>query len=249
LEKKFGNLKIIVAADYDGLSATAADIIAGQIAAKPDSVLGLATGSTPIGTYRALVEKHKAGLDFSRITSFNLDEYFPIKQSNDQSYMYFMRENLFAHVNINPANINIPSGEVADAKAECAAYEAKIAVKGLDLQLLGVGNNGHIGFNEPCDFFPKTTHHTALAQSTIDANARFFESTDDVPKHALTMGIGTIFQAKRILMVASGAGKADIMQKLFFGPITPQVPGSILQLHPDVTLVVDKDAATKLEGI
>ena len=241
------NLTIIKAADYETLSIKAAEIIAAQIGAKPDAVLGLATGATPVGTYKELVAKHKAGsLDFSAVSAFNLDEYYPIKRTNDQSYCYYMQDNLFGHVNINPANVHIPDGEAADAPAECAKYEAKVAAARLDLQLLGIGKNGHIGFNEPADHFPKTTNHVALTQSTIDANSYFFENAADMPRHALTMGIGTIFAAKRILLLVSGGAKADIIKQAFFGPITPQLPASILQLHSDVTLIVDSDAGKNL---
>lgn len=249
MEKQYGNFRVIVTKDYEALSAAAADIVAAQIGAKPDSVLGLATGSTPVGTYACLIEKHNGGgLDFSQITSFNLDEYYPIKKEDDQSYAYFMNDNLFNHVNANPANINIPSGEASDAAAECAAYETKIDKKGgIDLQVLGLGLNGHIGFNEPAPSFAKTTHHTALDPSTVAANARFFASEADVPKHALTMGIGTIFKARHILLLISGAAKAKIAKEVIFGPITPQVPGSALQLHPKVTVVLDEAAATEFE--
>ena len=241
------NFNLVVVTDYEAMSKAAADIIAAQIIKKPDSVLGLATGSTPVGTYRQLVEMHGAGkLDFSKITSFNLDEYHPISRNNDQSYNYFMQINLFDHVNANPENVHLPDGECADVNAECAGYEAKINGVGLDLQLLGLGHNGHIGFNEPSDSFAKITHYTPLTQSTIIANSPYFSNPDDMPRHAITMGIGTIFQAKHILMLVSGAAKADIVARVFQGDITPQVPGSILQLHPNITLIADKQAAEKL---
>ena len=243
------NFNLVVVRDYEAMSKAAADIIAAQIIEKPDSVLGLATGATPTGTYQNLVEMYRAGkLDFSQITSFNLDEYHPISRDNDQSYNYFMQTNLFDHVNTNPANVHLPDGECADVDAECADYEAKIDAKlGLDLQLLGLGHNGHIGFNEPADIFPKVTNYTPLAQSTITANSPYFSNPDNMPRHAITMGIGTIFQAKHILMLASGVAKADIVAKVFGDEITPQVPGSILQLHPNMTLIVDKPAAEKLD--
>ena len=248
MKKNCKVFKIITENDYDGASAVAAGIIADFVAANPTGVLGLATGSTPEGAYARLIEAHRAGkADFSRITSFNLDEYHPIERANSQSYTYYMQEKLFSHINIDPANAHLPDGEAADPCAECAAYETKIAVAGgIGLQLLGIGLNGHIGFNEPGTAFPKATHHVALDPSTIAANARFFDSAEQVPKHALTMGIGTIFAAKEILLMVTGAAKADIIEKAMFGEITPQVPASILQLHPNVTLVLDAAAATKI---
>jgi len=237
--KKF---KVIVREGYESICAVVAEIIAGQIATQPDSVLGLATGSTPLGVYKKLV-----GTDFSRVTCFNLDEYHPIERTNHQSYHYFMMQNLFNRVNINPDNINIPSGEAVDFAAECDAYEEKIAASGgIDLQLLGIGPCGHVGFNEPAAIFPKQTHYVALDSSTIEANSRFFESTDKVPKHAITMGVGTIFSARHILLMATGSHKADIVEKVVLGDIDPQVSGSILQLHPNVTLAMDAAAAVKL---
>ncbi|MCL2574571.1 MAG: glucosamine-6-phosphate deaminase [Defluviitaleaceae bacterium] len=247
MEKKYGNFTIIVKEDYDNASAVAADVITKFVKTNPAGVLGLATGSTPEGTYSKLAEANHAGkVDFSNITTFNLDEYHPISKTNDQSYDYFMRQKLFNHININPSNVHLPNGE-ADPHAECVAYEAKIEdAGGICLQLLGIGANGHIGFNEPDTHFPKKTHYCALDKSTIIANSRFFESADDVPKNALTMGIGTIFNAKEILLVVTGEGKADIIDKALFGKIDPQVPASILQLHPKVTLVMDKAAAAKI---
>ncbi|MCL2620490.1 MAG: glucosamine-6-phosphate deaminase [Defluviitaleaceae bacterium] len=234
-------MKIIITDNYNTLSAAAGDIIAQQIKAKPDSVLGLATGSTPIGTYKHLVE---AGLDFSNVQAFNLDEYYPIPRTNDQSYYYFMNENLFSQVNIDKKNTHIQNGEASDPQAECQRYEDAIkGAGGIDLQLLGLGLNGHIGFNEPDSHFPKATHHVALDESTIEANSRFFASSDDVPRHALTMGIGTIFNARKIVMLISGEAKADIAKAVIHGNIDPQIPASILQLHPDVTIILDKDAA------
>lgn len=241
-------MRIIVTKDYEDMSKKAAAIIAAQVAEKPDCVLGLATGSTPIGTYKNLVEWYENGsLDFSQVRTVNLDEYRGLPRDNDQSYYYFMHDNLFNHVNIDEANTNVPDGTNPDADAECARYEALIAsYGGLDLQLLGLGHNGHIGFNEPAQEFDKTTHCVDLQESTIEANKRFFASADDVPKQAYTMGIGTIMKAKKILVVANGEGKADIVAKAFFGPVTPEVPASILQFHPNVTIVVDEAAASKL---
>jgi len=248
MEKIINNFRIMVVKDYDAMSDAAAHIVTRQIAAKPDSVLGLATGSTPIGTYARLIQAYKAGsIDFSKITTFNLDEYYPISPDNNQSYTYYMNNQLFRHININVTNVNIPSGTTGDAAAECAAYEAKLAASGgIDLQLLGLGHNGHIGFNEPSNHFPAATHHTALDASTIAANARFFDNPDDVPKHALTMGIGTIFGAKHILMLISGADKAKIAYSVLRGTITPQVPASVLQLHSNCTIILDEAAATEL---
>ena len=241
-------MRIIVTKDYEDMSKKAAAIIAAQVAEKPDCVLGLATGSTPIGTYKNLVEWYENGsLDFSQVRTVNLDEYRGLPRDNDQSYYYFMHDNLFNHVNIDEANTNVPDGTNPDADAECARYEALIAsYGGQDLQLLGLGHNGHIGFNEPAQAFDKTTHCVDLQESTIEANKRFFASADDVPKQAYTMGIGTIMKAKKILVVANGEGKADIVAKAFFGPVTPEVPASILQFHPNVTIVVDEAAASKL---
>jgi glucosamine-6-phosphate deaminase len=240
------NMKIIKTKDYADMSRKAANIIAAQVIMKPDCVLGLATGSTPIGTYKELIKAYENGdLDFSLVKTANLDEYRGLEKTNDQSYDYFMKDNLFNHININFENLNIPNGEKPDAEEECARYEAVVkALGGQDLQLLGMGHNGHIGFNEPADEFPKETHCVDLQESTIQANKRFFEKVEDVPTQAYTMGIGTIMQAKKILVVASGADKAEIVKKAFFGPITPQVPASIIQLHPDVTVVVDEAAGS-----
>ncbi|MBQ9991602.1 MAG: glucosamine-6-phosphate deaminase [Lachnospiraceae bacterium] len=242
-------MRIIRTKDYEDMSKKAANIIAAQIVLKPDSVLGLATGSTPIGTYKNLVEGYRNGdLDFSQVKSVNLDEYRGLPRENDQSYYYFMHDHLFRHVNINLENTHLPDGTEADSEKACMEYEAIIeAVGGQDLQLLGLGHNGHIGFNEPCEEFEKLTHCVNLTQSTIEANKRFFASADDVPKQAYTMGIGTIMKAKKILVVVSGADKAQIVKDAFFGPVTPQVPASILQMHPDVTVVADEAALSKVE--
>ena len=235
--------------DYNAVSRRAAAVIAAQVVAKPDCVLGLATGSTPIGAYKQLVEGHKQGdLSFAEVRSVNLDEYFGLAPTHDQSYRYFMQTNLFDHVDIVPENTNVPSGLAQDAAAECARYEQVVADLGYaDLQLLGMGRNGHIGFNEPCAEFPVATHLVDLTQSTIDANARFFASADDVPRQALTMGIGTIMRARSILVVVSGADKAEAVRKTVNGPVTPEVPASILQLHPNVTLIGDEAALSGLK--
>ena len=237
-------MQIIKAADYEKMSRMAANIIASQVIMKPDCVLGLATGSTPIGTYKELIAKYEAGeLDFGDVTSINLDEYKGLSPENDQSYRYFMNNNLFNYVNINPERTFVPNGLEADSEKACEEYNEIIRQSGgIDLQLLGLGHNGHIGFNEPDSVFEKDTHCVDLTQSTIDANARFFASMDDVPKQAYTMGIRTIMQAKKIVVVVSGEDKAKIVKEAFFGPVTPQVPASILQLHPDVVLVGDEAA-------
>ena len=242
-------MRIIRAKDYNDVSRKAGNIIAAQVQLKPDCVLGLATGSSPVGTYKELIAKYENGdLDFSKVKTVNLDEYVGLSKDHDQSYAYFMRTNLFDHVNIDQNNCNIPSGLTDDPEQECANYDNIIrALGGTDLQLLGMGPNGHIGFNEPCDSFIPGTHCVQLAESTIDANARFFETRDDVPKQAYTMGIWGIMQAKRVLMVVNGANKAEAVKAAFCGPITPNVPASILQLHPDFTLVAD-EAALSLVG-
>ena len=239
-------MKIYCGETYKEMSSKAASIIAAQVTMKPDCVLGLATGSTPIGTYQKLVEWYNEGiLDFSNVTSVNLDEYKGLPGDNDQSYRYFMNTNLFNHVNINKEHTYVPNGLEPDSKKACDAYDAIIeSVGGIDLQLLGLGHNGHIGFNEPADEFVKTTQCVDLTASTIEANKRFFEKEEDVPRQAYTMGIQTIMSAKKVLVVVSGEDKADIVAKAFAGPVTPQVPASILQMHPDVVVVVDEAAGS-----
>ena len=241
-------MKIYKAKDYKDMSRKAANIISAQVIMKPNCVLGLATGSTPIGTYDQLVEWYNKGdLDFSEVTTVNLDEYKGLPRTNDQSYYYFMHQHLFDRVNIDPERTNVPNGMEPDAEKECGRYEELIrSLGGVDLQLLGLGHNGHIGFNEPGEAFEKETHCVDLTESTIKANKRFFASADDVPKQAYTMGIKTIMQAKKILIVVNGENKADIVERAFFGPVTPEVPASILQLHNDVTLVGDKAALAKI---
>lgn len=242
-------MKIYKTKNYDDMSNKAAHIIASQVILNPDCVLGLATGSTPVGTYKKLVEWYNNGdLDFSQITSCNLDEYRGLSGDNDQSYRYFMNQNLFNHVNIRKEFTYVPDGLEADSAKACETYDKIISdLGGVDLQLLGLGHNGHIGFNEPADEFPKGTHCVDLTESTIQANKRFFENEADVPRQAYTMGIGTIMSAKKVLVVVSGADKADILDKVINGPITPQVPASILQLHPDVTIVADEAALSKVK--
>lgn len=241
-------MKIYKAKDYKDMSRKAANIISAQVIMKPNCVLGLATGSTPIGTYDQLVEWYNKGdLDFSEVTTVNLDEYKGLPRTNDQSYYYFMHQHLFDRVNIDPERTNVPNGMEPDAEKECGRYEELIrSLGGVDLQLLGLGHNGHIGFNEPGEAFEKETHCVDLTESTIEANKRFFASADDVPKQAYTMGIKTIMQAKKILIVVNGENKADIVERAFFGPVTPEVPASILQLHNDVTLVGDEAALVKI---
>ena len=241
-------MRILKAKDYKEMSEMSADIIGAQVLLKPDAVLGLATGSTPIGTYGELVKRYESGrLDFSKIKTVNLDEYRGLTKDNDQSYYYFMHSHLFDHINIDKANTNVPDGMEPDAIKAGEDYENIISnFGGIDLQLLGLGNNGHIGFNEPCDEFIDKTHVVDLTQSTIEANKRFFESIDDVPKQAYTMGIGSIMRAKRVLMLVSGKGKAQIVKDAFFGPVTPKVPASILQLHNDFILIGDAEALSCL---
>lgn len=225
------------------MSRSAADIFVECIENDPGATLGLATGSTPEGLYSCLVEDNENGrISFKDVTTFNLDEYCDLPADNEQSYRYFMNKNLFDRVDIDPDQTHLPSGVDADTRT-CILYEADIADKGIDIQLLGIGHNGHIGFNEPCDEFPVVTHLVDLKESTIEANSRFFDSIDDVPKRAITMGIGTIMKAKKIVVVANGEGKAEIVKEAFFGPVIPQVPASVLQLHPDVTVVLDQAAA------
>ena len=241
-------MRIFIEKDYDAMSRRMAQIIAAEITHNPACVLGLATGSTPEGTYKYLVDWYKQGLlSFQSVRSVNLDEYVGLAPDHDQSYRYFMQSNLFDHVDIVPENTRVPDGLTKDALAFCAGYDAYIRAQGyVDLQLLGIGRNGHIGFNEPDDHFVKETHVVDLAESTIDANARFFASRDDVPKQAISMGMGAIMGAKKVLLCASGEDKADAICRAVSGAITPQCPGSILQLHPNVVLVADEAALSKL---
>ena len=241
-------MKLVKARDYKDMSRKAANIISAQVILKPDSVLGLATGSTPIGTYETLVHWcEKGDLDFFNVRTVNLDEYVGLDGTHDQSYRYFMNEHLFNKVNINIENTNVPNGANPDADAETKRYHEVIeSMGGIDLQLLGIGNNGHIGFNEPCDEFPTNTHKVELTQSTIEANSRLFDSIDEVPRYAYTMGIGEIMTAKMVLILASGKAKAPIIKELVEGPVTPQVPASILKMHNNVILIADEDARSLL---
>lgn len=241
-------MRIYLEADYAAMSRRAANLIAAEVIRRPDCVLGLATGSTPIGTYENLIARNRAGdLSFREVRTVNLDEYKGLAPTHDQSYRYFMQTNLFDHIDILPENTNVPDGLAADADAECARYDALVASLGYaDLQLLGLGRNGHIGFNEPDDHFTKETHVVDLTDSTIDANARFFATRDDVPRQALTMGVGCIMAARRVLLIASGADKADALYNAVCGPISPDCPASILQLHGDVVVVGDEAALHRI---
>ncbi len=242
-------MKIYRAKDYNDMSRKAANLISAQIIMKPNCVLGLATGSSPVGTYRQLVEWYEKGdLDFSEVITVNLDEYKGLTRDNSQSYYYFMNENLFSKVNINKNKTFLPDGTEPDSNVACHNYnEILRAVGEPDLQLLGLGHNGHIGFNEPGDVFSTETHCIDLSEQTIKANARFFETEAEVPRQAYTMGIKAIMSAHKILIIVSGADKADIVKTAFLGPITPQVPASILQLHRNVILVADEAALSKCE--
>lgn len=240
-------LRVVIAEDYDEMSKDAADIIAKQVRAKPNSVLGLATGGTPIGTYKELIRMHKEGLDFSNVVTYNLDEYVGLAQDHPQSYYYFMFDNLFNHININPQNVHVPNGLANDVEASCKEYEAKIKkAGGIDLQFLGIGRDGHIAFNEPGSSLASRTRLVVLDAKTIKDNSRFFENEKDVPRYAISMGCGTILEARKILLLASGEGKADVVAQFIEGPITSQVTSSVLQMHPDTVVIVDEAAASKL---
>jgi glucosamine-6-phosphate deaminase len=241
-------MRVYRAADYKGMSRQAANILSAQVILKPNCVLGLATGSTPIGMYQQLIDWYNKGdIDFSQVHTVNLDEYLGLAPTHEQSYRYFMQTNLFDHINIKPENTNVPNGLAADPQAECDRYNKVIAdLGGIDVQVLGMGHNGHIGFNEPEQAFELETHVVDLTENTIDANARFFASRDEVPRQALTMGIKSIMQARHILVVVSGQDKAEIVKQAFQGPVTPLVPASILQMHPNVSLVGDVAALSLL---
>jgi len=237
-------MKVYRARDYADMSRKAANILSAQVIMKPNCVLGLATGSTPVGVYKQLIEWYKKGdLDFSEVTTVNLDEYRGLSREHSQSYYHFMHENLFKDVNIRPDHTNIPNGMEPDANLECARYNQVIeSCGGIDMQLLGLGHNGHIGFNEPGEFFEKMTHCVNLTESTIEANKRFFDSADEVPRQAYTMGIKSIMQARKILLIVSGRDKAEILRDSLYGAVTSNVPASILQMHNDVTVVADEAA-------
>lgn len=242
-------MRVIVTNSYDEMSKEAAKIVAGQIYLKPDSVLGLATGSTPLQMYKKLIAVHEmVGLDFSQVTSFNLDEYIGMSPDNPQSYHYFMKHNFFDFINIKPENIFIPNGMAKDIDAEGRRYDALIEEKGgIDLQILGIGRNAHIGFNEPDIKFEATTHKVKLDDETIEANSRFFENESEVPRYAISMGIKTIMLAKKVVLLASGSNKAEAVYNAVYGSISPSAPASILQLHRDVTVIVDREAGALLQ--
>lgn len=242
-------MRIIRAKDYLQMSRHAANIISAQIILKKDSVLGLATGSSPVGVYEQLIDWYKKGdLDFAEVKTVNLDEYVGLCGENEQSYRYFMNNRFFNHINIDKANTFVPDGMNDDENEVCGGYDRLIrTLGGIDLQLLGLGKNGHIGFNEPAEAFEKGTHKVALTENTIKANKRFFEREEDVPRFAYTMGICDIMQAKRVVMVVSGKEKAEIVKKAFLGPVTPKIPASILQLHKDFTLVADEEALSLMD--
>lgn len=241
-------MRIIKVKNYEELSAKTAALIAAQVNIKPEAVLGLATGGSPVGAYAKLVEMFRRGeVDFSEITTINLDEYRGLPKEHEQSYWHFMHENLFDHVNVKEEQIHVPDGENLDMEKVCREYDELIQnAGGIDLQLLGIGLDGHIGFNEPGRIFEPDTHCVDLTESTIEANKRFFSSRDEVPKQAYTMGIKPIMQAKKVLMIANGEEKAEILKKAFTGEITPEIPASILQLHPDFTLIADEDALSSM---
>ena len=242
-------MRIIVCENYEEVSKKAAQMILSQVTLKPNSVLGLATGSTPIGMYENLVKLNKNGdIDFSEVRTFNLDEYYKLPKESDQSYHYFMYKNLFDHININPENIHIPNGMTADVDAECERYDKLIKeAGGVDIQVLGIGNNAHIGFNEPTINFEKGTHLVELEESTIEANSRFFDNIEDVPKKAITMGVGSIFKSKKIMLIATGENKAEAIYNTVYGKVVPEVPASTLQFHSDIVLILDKKAAKLLK--
>ncbi len=237
-------IKIVRARDYKDMSRKAANIISAQVILKPDCVLGLATGDSPIGTYQQLIDWYKKGdVDFSQVRTYNLDEYYGIADDDPQSYHYFMNKYFFSQINIDPANVHVPVGSNTDIEDACSSFDKMVAEAGFcDLQLLGIGRNGHIGFNEPDDVFSKGTHCVDLTESTIEANSRLFEREEDVPRRAYTMGVQTIMNARSILVVANGDKKAQAVYDMCFGPVTPKCPASILQLHTNVTVVADEEA-------
>ena len=241
-------MRIIVVDNYEEMSKEAARIMASCVTLKPDSVLGLATGSTPLGMYSELINIYnKKEVNFEHAKSFNLDEYYGLNKDNEQSYNYYMNENFFKHINIKPENINIPNGAAENIEEECTSYEKRIKeAGGIDIQVLGIGVNGHIGFNEPDVKFEAETHLVQLDEQTIESNARFFESREEVPTSAISMGIKTIMHSRKIILLANGKSKADAINKALNGKITPDVPASILQLHLDVTVILDKEAASLL---
>jgi len=241
-------MEVVIKRDYDRMSKAAAQIVVDVLNTKPNAVLGMATGSTPLGLYQELVRQHKAGLvDFSRVTTFNLDEYVGLPPNHAQSYHYFMQEHFFQHVNIPRHNINIPSGTTSNYPAFCQWYEGRIAeCGGIDLQILGIGSDGHIAFNEPGSSLSSRTRLKTLSKMTIDDNARFFERREDVPVYAITMGVGTILDARQLVLVASGKAKARAIAQAVEGPVTSMVTASALQMHRDAAVIVDEQAAAGL---
>jgi glucosamine-6-phosphate deaminase len=242
---------VIVKTDYDTMSREAANIVVDRLRSKPDLVLGLATGNSPLGLYNELVRRHREeGLDFSKVTTFNLDEYLGLPPEHDQSYHYFMREHLFKHINVDPRHVHLPLGTAKDVNSFCLWYEERIAAcGGIDLQILGIGANGHIAFNEPGSSLGSRTRIKTLTGTTRLANSRFFQNPDEVPRYAITMGVGTIMESKEIIMVASGDAKADAIKAAVEGPVTATCPASMIQMHPKVFVVVDRGAASKLTGL
>ena len=240
-------MRLILCDNYDELSYKAARMVESQLILKPDSVLGLATGSTPIGLYKNLIKMYENGeIDFSQVTAFNLDEYYPISGSNVQSYKYFMNDKLFSHINIDKKNTFIPNGETKDPEGECERYEQLIEEHGgIDLQILGIGNNGHIGFNEPDANLNTVTHVTYLTERNILANSRFFDKFEDVPKKAISMGIASILKSKKIILLASGKNKSAVISELLTEGINTNLPATMLKVHPDVVLICDKEAYGK----
>lgn len=237
-------MKVIICENYDDMSKKAGEIVNGEVKKNPEIVLGLATGSTPVGLYKEMIKAYESGeISFKKAKSFNLDEYCGITRDNDQSYYYFMCDNLFNHIDIDMENVEVPNCEVSDYEAECERYDKKIeAAGGIGIQVLGIGNNGHIGFNEPEDELYAKTHHTPLTRSSIEANKRFFNSIDEVPTSAITMGMEPILKAEKIIILISGVKKHDAVMKLLSGRITTQCPATLLNCHPDVTVLVDKEA-------
>ena len=241
-------MKRIVCKNYEEMSRLAAYMFAQQIWSKPDSVLGFATGATPVGMYRCLIDMYEGGMvDFSQVTTFNIDEYYPMSKVLAQSRDYYMWSNLFSHINVRREYVYLPNGGAADPQRACAEYENLLVSRGgIDLQLLGIGRNGHIAFIEPSDSMQVNMHLAELTDDTIENNARFFAAKDDVPRQALTMGIGSIMNAGRIIMLVSGKAKAPVVKQMFSGIITPKVPASMLQLHPDVIVLMDEESAQEL---
>lgn len=242
-------MRIICVDNYEQMSKKASNLVESQLILKPNSVLGLATGETPLGMYRKLIEAYNDGnIDFSEVITFNLDEYCGLSKENKQSYYYYMQENFFKHININMDHINIPHCMGTDIERECLEYEKKIrSCGGIDFQILGIGRNGHIGFNEPDIKFEALTHVVSLDEQTIEDNSRFFDTIKAVPKKAISMGIKTIMRARRIVLLASGEEKADAIYGAIYGKITPELPASVLQLHPNVIFIIDKEAASRLD--